>query len=158
MDHKLKKIKSLLKEDLALYEQRLKNILISNVGIIDQIVNYIVRFKGKSLRPLLVLISARLIGKPTDHTYTIASIVELLHTATLIHDDVIDNSQVRRKFPSVNAIWKNKISVLMGDYLLSKSLIGASQTGNLKVIEILAETSKRMSRGELFQIEKSRKY
>ena len=157
MDHRLRQIKSLLKEDILCYEKTLKDILISNVGIIDKIVKYIVRFKGKNLRPLLVLISANMLGKPTDNTYVIASVVELLHIATLIHDDVVDNSEVRRSFPSINAVWKNKISVLMGDYLLSKSLIGASQTGNLRVIEILADTSKRMSRGELFQLEKSRK-
>jgi octaprenyl-diphosphate synthase len=157
MDQSLRGIKSFLKKDIALYEKRLKDILISHVGIIDQIVKYIIRFKGKNLRPLLVLMSARLVGTPLNNTYTIASVIELLHTATLIHDDVIDNSDVRRSFPSINAVWKNKISVLIGDYFLSKSLIGASQTGNLKVIEIMAETAKRMSRGELFQIEKSRK-
>jgi octaprenyl-diphosphate synthase len=157
MNQSLRKIKLLLMEDIKLYEQTLNNILLSNIGIIDRIVKYLVRFKGKGLRPLLVLISARLLGNPTNNTYVIASVVELLHTATLIHDDVVDNSQMRRKFPSINAVWKNKVSVLMGDYLLSKSLIGASQTENLRVIEVLADTSRRMSRGELYQIEKSRK-
>jgi octaprenyl-diphosphate synthase len=157
MHHDLRQIKILLKDDILQYERTLKKILLSPAILINQVVQYIVRFKGKNLRPLLVLLSARLAGKPGDITYTVAAIIELLHTATIIHDDVIDNSQVRRNFPTINAVWKNKVSVLIGDYLLAKSLITASELGNLKIIEILAETAKSMSRGELFQIEKSRK-
>jgi octaprenyl-diphosphate synthase len=153
----LQKIKKHLQADLKAYRQIFSEIISSDIGLIDTITKYVIRHKGKGLRPLLVLISARLVGQPNRNTYIAASVTELLHTATLIHDDVVDNTEVRRNFPSINAIWKNKISVLMGDYLLSKSLIGASQTGNMEVINILAETSKRMSKGELFQIEKSRK-
>jgi octaprenyl-diphosphate synthase len=129
----------------------------SKVALVDNIAKYVVRHKGKGLRPLLVLLSARILGQPTDDTYKVATVVELLHTATLVHDDVVDDAVVRRNFPSINALWKNKISVLMGDYLLAKSLISATEIGNIEIMQILAETAKRLSQGELFQIEKSRK-
>jgi octaprenyl-diphosphate synthase len=157
MSKKLANIRSFLKKDLDIYNKTLKEILSSNVFLIDNISKYIVKHKGKGLRPLLVLLSARLLGRPNKNTYAVASIVELLHTATLIHDDVVDNAEERRNFPSINAVWKNKISVLMGDYLLAKSLISATSTGELSIMYVLAETSKRLSKGELFQIEKSRK-
>ncbi len=129
----------------------------SDIALLDRVTRYIVKHKGKGLRPVLVLLSARLAGTPNDSTYIVASVVELLHTATLVHDDVVDDADVRRSFPSINAIWKNKISVLLGDYLLSKSLIGATQTGKLEIMQMLAEAAKRLSKGELLQIEKSRK-
>lgn len=129
----------------------------SNVPLVDNIAKYIVRHKGKGLRPLLVLLSAKMIAEPNQNTYIVASLIEILHTATLVHDDVVDNANVRRNFPSINAIWKNKISVLMGDYLLAKSLISATETGSMEIMHLLAETSRRLSQGELFQIEKSRK-
>jgi octaprenyl-diphosphate synthase len=157
MDDNLSKIRSFLKEDLDKYKTTLNKTLSSNVFLIDNISKYIVKHKGKGLRPLLVLLSARLLGVPNEKTYLGATIVELLHTATLIHDDVVDEAIVRRSFPSINAIWKNKISVLMGDYLLAKSLISATETGNMEIMNMLADTAKRLSRGELFQIEKSRK-
>jgi octaprenyl-diphosphate synthase len=153
----LQKIKAQLQEDMKAYRRVFSEIMSSDVKLIDTIAKYVVRHKGKGLRPLLVILSARLVGVPNRNTYIAASVTELLHTATLIHDDVVDNAEMRRNFPSINAVWKNKISVLMGDYLLAKSLIAASQTDNFEVIKILAETSKRMSKGELFQIEKSRK-
>jgi octaprenyl-diphosphate synthase len=154
----LQKIKTHLREDMKEYRRVFSEIMSSEIKLIDTIAKYIVKHKGKGLRPLLVLLSARLVGKPNRNTYIAAAVTELLHTATLIHDDVVDNTEVRRNFPSINAVWKNKVSVLMGDYLLAKSLIGASQTDNIEVIKILAETSRQMSRGELFQIEKSRKF
>jgi len=157
MSKKLADIRSFLKKDLEIYNSTLTEVLSSNVFLIDNISKYIVKHKGKGLRPLLVLLSARLLGEPNKNTYTVASIVELLHTATLIHDDVVDNAEERRNFPSINAVWKNKISVLMGDYLLAKSLISATDTGELDIMYVLADTSKRLSKGELFQIEKSRK-
>jgi len=153
----LRQIQNTLKTDYSKYKETFATVMTSNVVLIDKITKYIVRHKGKGLRPLLVLLSARLLGNPNESTYLVATIVELLHTATLVHDDVVDNAQVRRSFPSINAIWKNKISVLMGDYLLSKSLIAATQIGNIEIMHILAETAKRLSKGELFQIEKSRK-
>lgn len=157
MSKKLSDIRSFLKKDLEIYNKTLKEVLSSNVFLIDNISKYIVKHKGKGLRPLLVLLSARLLGEPNKNTYAVASIVELLHTATLIHDDVVDNAEERRNFPSINAVWKNKISVLMGDYLLAKSLISATDTGELAIMYVLANTSKRLSKGELLQIEKSRK-
>jgi len=143
--------------ELIEYERTFRNILSSDVKIIDTIIKYIIKNKGKGLRPLLVIMSAKLVGRPTEDTYAVASIVEMLHSASLVHDDVVDETYVRRGFPSINAIWKNKITVLMGDYMLSKCLIGAADTGNIRVMQILAEASKRLSRGELHQIEKSRK-
>jgi octaprenyl-diphosphate synthase len=157
MDKNLSKVRSFLKKDLDEYNRTLTSVLSSNVFLIDNITKYIVKHKGKGLRPMLVILSARLLGTPNGNTFMVASIVELLHTASLIHDDVVDDAIVRRSFPSINAIWKNKISVLMGDYLLAKCLISATETKNMGIISMLAETSKRLSKGELFQIEKSRK-
>jgi len=157
MGANLSGIKAYLKDDLDKYKKTLATVLASNVFLIDNITKYIVRHKGKGLRPLLVLLSAKLISSPNEKTYLVATIVELLHTATLIHDDVVDEAIVRRGFPSINAIWKNKISVLMGDYLLAKSLISATETGDMQIMSILADTAKRLSKGELLQIEKSRK-
>jgi len=157
MSDTLAQIRNYLKRDLEIYKKTLTDVLSSNVFLIDNITKYIVRHKGKGLRPLLVLMSARLLGDPDHKTYAVAAIVELLHTASLIHDDVVDDAEVRRNFPSINAVWKNKISVLMGDYLLAKSLITATETGEMAIMSTLAETAKRLSKGELFQIEKSRK-
>ena len=129
----------------------------SNVKLIDTVVKYIVKHRGKGLRPLLVIMAAKLVGKPVTNTYIIASTIELLHTASLVHDDVVDNAEIRRGFPSINAIWKNKISVLMGDYLLSNCLINATRTESIKTMQILANVSGRLSKGELLQIEKSKR-
>jgi octaprenyl-diphosphate synthase len=157
MADNLSRIKSYLNHDLHKYKKTLVDVLSSNVFLIDNITKYIVKHKGKGLRPLLVILSAKLLSSPNEKTYLVATIVELLHTATLIHDDVVDEAIVRRGFPSINAIWKNKISVLMGDYLLAKSLISATETGDMEIMSILADTAKRLSKGELLQIEKSRK-
>ena len=153
----IKDIKKSLHNELNQYNKKLSAIMASNVPLVDNIAKYIVRHKGKGLRPLLVLLSAKMIAEPNQNTYIVASLIEILHTATLVHDDVVDNANVRRNFPSINAIWKNKISVLMGDYLLAKSLISATETGSMEIMHLLAETSRRLSQGELFQIEKSRK-
>jgi len=157
MNPTLAKIRRSLTNELAQYEKTFREVMASEVKLIDRIAKYIVRRKGKGLRPLLVILSAKMLGRPNRNTYIVASLVEILHTATLVHDDVVDDAHIRRNFPSINAIWKNKISVLMGDYLLAKSLISATETGSLVIMNILAETSKRLSRGELFQIEKSRR-
>jgi octaprenyl-diphosphate synthase len=157
MAQNLSEIKTYLKSDLDKYKKTLVSVLSSNVFLIDNITKYIVKHKGKGLRPLLVILSAKLLSDTNEKTYLVATIVELLHTATLIHDDVVDEAIVRRGFPSINAIWKNKISVLMGDYLLAKSLISATETGDIEIMSILANTAKRLSKGELLQIEKSRK-
>ncbi len=157
MNPTLAKIRRSLKEELGQYEKTFREVMASDVKLIDRIAKYIVRRKGKGLRPLLVILSAKILGQPNRNTYIVASLVEILHTATLVHDDVVDDAHIRRNFPSINAIWKNKISVLMGDYLLAKSLISATETGSLVIMNILAETAKRLSKGELFQIEKSRR-
>lgn len=157
MGTEIKNLKNLLKPELEKYSETFEKIMASNVRLVDQVAKYIVKHKGKGLRPLLVLLSGLIVGKPNQNTYIVASVIELLHTATLVHDDVVDDANVRRGFPSINAVWKNKIAVLMGDYLLSKSLIAATETGSLEIMNILSDTSKRMSKGELLQIEKSRK-
>lgn len=153
----LKEINRVVKDELSEYDKVFREILSSNVYLIDTVAKYIVKNKGKGLRPLLVILSAKLVGQPVRETYIAASIVELLHTASLVHDDVIDNAHMRRGFPSINALWKNKIAILMGDYMLSKCLIGATMTGSLEVMQKLAMASKRLSKGELMQIEKARK-
>ncbi len=153
----IRDIKKSLNTEFNLYKENFSLIMKSDVAIVDNIAKYIVRHKGKGLRPLLVILSSKLAGTPNKNTYIVATLIEILHTATLIHDDVVDNSNIRRNFPAINAIWKNKISVLMGDYLLAKSLISATETGKMEIMNLLAETSRRLSQGELFQIEKSRK-
>ncbi len=143
--------------DIDAFRQHLKEAMSSNVMIVDQVARYLVRRKGKQLRPMLVLAAARTIAEPTNRSYLAAVVVELLHTATLVHDDVVDEAELRRGFPTINKIWKNKISILMGDYLLSKSLITATEIGHLGLMNIIANVAKRMSKGELLQIQKSRK-
>lgn len=153
----LKQIKKPFDVEIREYEQVFKSSMTSNVKLIDTIVKYVVKHRGKGLRPLLVIMSAKLVGKPIQNTYIIASTIELLHTASLVHDDVVDNAEIRRGFPSINAVWKNKISVLMGDYLLSNCLINATKTGSIKTMQILADVSSRLSKGELLQIEKAKR-
>jgi len=153
----LSEIKKPFQKEWLEYNRTFRNILASNVQLIDTIIKYVVKNKGKGIRPLLVLMSAKLVGRPSEETYVVASIVELLHTASLVHDDVVDEANIRRGLPSINAMWKNKVAVLMGDYMLSKCLIGAADTGNIRVMQILAESSRRLSKGELLQIEKSRR-
>ncbi len=157
MNPLLNHIRVSLRAELEEYHRTLSRIMSSDVALVDKVAKYLVRHRGKGLRPLLVLISSRLVGDANNNTYLVAALVEILHTATLVHDDVVDEAEVRRSFPSINALWKNKISILMGDYLLAKSLISATETGSLEIMEILAQTAKRLSKGELFQIEKSRK-
>jgi len=156
MTTSLKSIKKPFQEELRHYNDVFKTIMSSDVKLVDTVVKYIVKRKGKNLRPLLVIMSAKLCGNPTNNTYIAASIIEMLHSATLIHDDVVDDAEIRRGFPSINAVWKNKIAVLIGDYILSKCLIGGTKTNSLEIMNILADASKRLSKGELQQIEKSK--
>ncbi len=156
MPAKISAIKKPFEQELKAYDKTFKRIMSSNVVLIDTILKYIIKHKGKNLRPLLVLMSAKIAGKTNENTYIVASIIEMLHSATLIHDDVVDDAELRRGFPSINAVWKNKIGVLMGDYLLSKCLIGGTKTGSLEVMNLLANASRRLSKGELLQIERSR--
>ena len=149
--------KQVITEELRAFEAHFKDAVKSRVALLDRIMQYIVKRKGKQMRPMFVLLSAKLGGKVNESTYRAASLVELVHTATLVHDDVVDDSMERRGFFSVNALWKNKIAILVGDYLLSKGLLLSLTNRDHRVLEILTEAFKAMSEGELLQFEKSRK-
>lgn len=153
----LKRIKEPIKDEIKEFEKFFKNSMRSKVPLLDIITNYIIRRKGKQIRPVFVFLSAKLHGGITQSTYNAATIVELMHTATLVHDDVVDESYQRRGFFSINALWKNKISVLVGDYLLSKGLLLAVDNGEFGVLKIVSDAVKEMAEGELLQIEKARK-
>jgi octaprenyl-diphosphate synthase len=129
----------------------------SSVPLLDRITHYIVKRKGKQIRPMFVFFSASICGGITDATHRGAALVELLHTATLVHDDVVDNSYQRRGFFSINALWKNKIAVLVGDFLLSKGLLLSIENHDFKLLQIVSEAVKQMSEGELLQVEKVRR-
>ncbi len=150
-------IKSPIESELKIFEEKFKESVKSKVPLLDTIMNYIVKRKGKQMRPLLVLHCAKLFGDINESTYRGAALVELLHTATLVHDDVVDEANMRRGFFSINALWKNKIAVLVGDYLLSKGLLLSIKNGEFKSLEILSTAVEQMSEGELLQIEKARK-
>jgi octaprenyl-diphosphate synthase len=147
---------NLIEEELLIFEKKFKEAVSSNVSMLDRIMRYIVKRKGKQLRPMFVFLSARLCGSVNESTYRAASLVEILHTATLVHDDVVDDSMERRGFFSVYALWKNKISVLVGDYLLSKGLLLSLDNNDFRILQILSEAVRKMSEGELLQLEKSR--
>ena len=142
---------------MNLFESKFKKYLKSNVSLLDRIMYYIIKRKGKQMRPMFVLLSAKLFGQIDEKTYRAASMIELLHTATLVHDDVIDESNFRRGFFSINALWKNKIAVLVGDFLLSKGLLLAVKNEEFDLLKIMSEAVQEMSEGELLQIEKARK-
>lgn len=148
---------SVFKDDLDLFERRFKAAVKSQAPLLDRITHYIINRKGKQLRPRFVILSARLFGPATDSTFNAASLVELLHTATLVHDDVVDEADERRGFFSINALWKNKVAVLVGDYLLSKGLLLSLDNNEFRVLQILSHAVRKMSEGELLQMEKSRK-
>ncbi len=149
--------RKIIAKELDLFEEHFRNAVRSRVALLDRIMEYIVKRKGKQLRPMFVLLSAKLGGAITESSYRAASLVELLHTATLVHDDVVDEANERRGFFSINALWKNKIAVLVGDYLLSKGLLLSLNNKDYQILQILSEAVKLMSEGELLQIEKSRK-
>jgi len=153
LDDIKKPIENELKQFEAFFKQNVK----SKVGLLDLITRYLLKQKGKKVRPILVLLSAGAVGKISERSYRGAALVELLHTATLIHDDVVDNADKRRGLPSINAVWKNKIAVLMGDYLLSRGLLVAVENDDFDFLRTITKTVKRMSEGELLQINKSRK-
>lgn len=146
----------IISQELEVFEKVFKESVKSHVSLLDTIMRYIVRRKGKQLRPMFVLLAAKLTGQVNDVTYRAASLVELLHTATLVHDDVVDESFERRGFFSINALWKNKIAVLVGDYLLSKGLLLSLDNDDFEVLKILSNAVKKMSEGELLQLEKAR--
>ena len=149
--------KKVISKELALFEVHFREAMKSRVALLDRIMQYIVRRKGKQLRPMFVLLSAKLGGDINESSYRAASLVELLHTATLVHDDVVDEASERRGFFSINALWKNKIAVLVGDYLLSKGLLLSLDNKDHRVLQLLSTAVRLMSEGELLQLEKSRK-
>ncbi len=154
---KLSEISRPIKIELEQFNALFKNSLKSKVGLVDLVAKYILRQKGKKIRPLLVLLSSKVAGGVTDRSFRGATLVELLHTATLVHDDVVDSAEKRRGLPSINAVWKNKVAVLMGDYLLSRGLLISVEGGDYDFLKIVTQTVKRMSEGELLQISKTRK-
>ncbi len=154
---KLDAIKAPIKTELEIFEKKFSAAMKSHVPLLDKITNYIVKRKGKQVRPMFVSLAAKICGNSNETTYTAASLVELLHTATLVHDDVVDDAYQRRGFFSINALWKNKIAVLVGDYLLSKGLLLSLENNQYVLLQILSNAVKSMSEGELLQIEKARR-
>ncbi|HWB91416.1 MAG TPA: polyprenyl synthetase family protein [Puia sp.] len=152
----MKTAQAILRDELIVFERTFKEAVKSQTPLLDRIMQFIVNRKGKQMRPMFVLLSAKLCGPVNDSAYRAASLVELLHTATLVHDDVVDESLERRGFFSTYALWKTKISVLVGDYLLSKGLLLSLDHNDFRVLQLLSNAVRRMSEGELLQIEKSR--
>jgi octaprenyl-diphosphate synthase len=150
-------IKQPIKDELIYFEQFFKDSMKSNVSLLDKITYYIVKRKGKQVRPMFVLLSAKMAGEISEHSYTAAALIELMHTASLVHDDVVDDANERRGFFSVNALWKNKVAVLVGDYLLAQGLLLSVESGQYQLLKILSSAVKNMSEGELLQIQKARK-
>jgi octaprenyl-diphosphate synthase len=152
----MKLSQGILREELPEFEKEFKEAVKSQVPLLDRIMRFIVNRKGKQLRPMFVLLSAKLCGPVNEVTYRAASLVELLHTATLVHDDVVDESPERRGFFSTYALWKTKVSVLVGDYLLAKGLLLSLDHDDFRILQLLSEAVRQMSEGELLQMEKSR--
>lgn len=152
----MEKALKIISGELAEFEEHFKHSVKSHVPLLDRIMRYIVKRKGKQLRPMFVFLSAKLGGDVNPSTYRAASLVEILHTATLVHDDVVDDALERRSFFSINALWKNKIAVLVGDYLYSRGLLLSLDNGDLKPLQILTTAIKLMAEGELLQLEKAR--
>lgn len=153
----LEEIKKPIATEMTLFEQKFRQAMQSKVPLLDRIMHYIVKRKGKQMRPMFVFLSAGMCGQITESTYRAASLIELLHTATLVHDDVVDDSNLRRGFFSINALWKNKIAVLVGDYLLSRGLLLSVEHEEFELLKIVSASVRQMSEGELLQIEKARK-
>ena len=157
MTKSLNDIKAPIDDALTEFEHRFEAELKSKVSLLDTIMRFVIKRKGKQVRPLFIFLSAKICGEINDSTYHAASLVEMLHTATLIHDDVVDESYERRGLFSINALWKNKIAVLVGDYLLSKGLLLALRNKDYDMLDILSDAVEQMSEGELLQIEKARR-
>ncbi len=152
----MKLAQAILHEELSVFEKKFKEAVKSQIPLLDRIMRFIVNRKGKQLRPMFVLLSAKLCGEVNEAAYRAASLVELLHTATLVHDDVVDESLERRGFFSTYALWKSKVSILVGDYLLSKGLLLSLDNSDFRVLQLMSDAVRRMSEGELTQLEKSR--
>ncbi len=153
----LDEIKAPIENQLDIFEERFEAELKSKVSLLDTIMRFVIKRKGKQVRPLFIFLSAEICGKTNDNTYHAASLIEMLHTATLIHDDVVDDSMQRRGFFSLNALWGNKVAVLIGDYLLSKGLLMSLKNGAYQLLHICSDAIREMSEGELLQIEKARR-
>ncbi len=150
-------VKNIIGKELDTFERKFSDAVRSKTPMLDRIMKFIIKRKGKQLRPMFVFLSAKLHGEINESTYRAAGLVELLHTATLVHDDVVDESMERRGFFSINAIWKNKIAVLVGDYLFAKGLLLSTDNHEFQQLHIVSDAVKQMSEGELLQIEKARK-
>jgi octaprenyl-diphosphate synthase len=156
---RIEEITEPIKEDLQAFEKQFLRLLKSDIFLIDKVIGYFVARRGKRLRPILSLLVSHLNGNLlTNKRFNAAAIVELMHTASLLHDDVVDDSYKRRGFPSINSIWKNKVSVLTGDYLFSKVLVAMFDIRDFHVFDIVSSTAQRMSQGELLQLERSRDF
>jgi len=143
--------------EMSEFEGRFRESMRSKVPMLNKVTHYIIKRKGKQMRPMFIFLTAKMLGEVNDKSYDAATLVELLHTATLVHDDVVDDANERRGFFSINALWKNKIAVLVGDYMLSKVLLLSIENKNTKMLEVVARAVREMSEGELLQIEKARK-
>ena len=157
MSNIVEEIKKPINEEMKLFEQKFYESMQSKVPLLDKVTRFIVTTKGKQMRPMFVFLTAKLIGNVNEKTFRGASMIELIHTATLVHDDVVDESFKRRNFFSINALWKNKIAVLVGDYLLSKSVLLSTDHKDYDLLSVIARTIREMSEGELLQLEKARK-
>ncbi len=153
----IKEIYAVIDTEMAHFDEVFVRNMQSNVKMLDKVTQYIVKRKGKQMRPMFLFLTAKMLGEMNDKTYQAASMIELLHTATLVHDDVVDDANERRGFYSVNALWKNKIAVLVGDFFLSKVLLLSIENNQTRFLEITARAVKEMSEGELLQIEKARR-
>ncbi len=157
MSNIVEEIKRPINEEMKLFEQKFYQSMQSNVALLDKVTRFIVTTKGKQMRPMFVFLCAKLVGTVNEKTFRGASMIELIHTATLVHDDVVDESFKRRNFFSINALWKNKIAVLVGDYLLSKSVLLSTDNKDYDLLSVISRTIREMSEGELLQLEKARK-
>jgi len=150
-------IKKPVAHEMQTFEKKFRQSMSSRVALLDRITHYIVKRKGKQMRPMFVFLTAKMLGEINESTHRAAGLIELLHTATLVHDDVVDDANMRRGFFSLNALWKNKIAVLVGDYLLSRGLLLALNNDEFKILKIVSNAVREMSEGELLQIEKARR-
>ncbi|WP_415328110.1 polyprenyl synthetase family protein [Chryseobacterium sp. MMS23-Vi53] len=157
MANTVEEIKRPINEEMKLFEQKFYESMQSKVPLLDKVTRFIVTTKGKQMRPMFVFLCAKLVGEVNEKTYRGASMIELIHTATLVHDDVVDESFKRRNFFSINALWKNKIAVLVGDFLLSKAVLLSTDHKDYDLLAVISRTIREMSEGELLQLEKARK-
>ena len=157
MNLRLNDIRKPIEKELKIFENHFRKSMESKVPLLMKITNYLVKSKGKQVRPMFIFLTSKMLSEVNDASYDAASMIELLHTGTLVHDDVVDDSMVRRGFFSINALWKNKVAVLVGDYLLSRGFLLAIDNERIELLRILSKAVKVMSEGELLQIEKARR-